>query len=76
MDRKNIMPNPAQPVDRSSTGQLPRGNAEFSEGILTSGRGQVYWNQNRILCPVPPPPGPHDPGRWHAQPPSFPPLWF
>ena len=31
MDKKNISPNPQQPVDRVPTGQLPSALAELSE---------------------------------------------
>ena len=37
MDKKNITPNPAQPIDRVPTGQLPSALAELSEETLSSG---------------------------------------
>ena len=36
MDKKNISPNPQQPVDRVPTGQLPSALAELSEESLGS----------------------------------------
>jgi bacteriocin leader peptide (microcyclamide/patellamide family) len=36
MDKKNISPNPQQPVDRVPTGQLPTALAELSEESLGS----------------------------------------
>jgi bacteriocin leader peptide (microcyclamide/patellamide family) len=38
MNKKNITPNPTQPVDRIPTGQLPSALAELSEDTL-SGHG-------------------------------------
>jgi bacteriocin leader peptide (microcyclamide/patellamide family) len=34
MDKKNISPNPLQPVDRVPTGQLPSALAELSEEAI------------------------------------------
>ncbi|MEG4943099.1 DUF5837 family cyanobactin class RiPP [Microcoleus sp. F4-D5] len=34
MDKKNLMPQAAQPVNRSTTGQLPAELAELSEEAL------------------------------------------
>jgi bacteriocin leader peptide (microcyclamide/patellamide family) len=36
MDKKNISPNPQQPVDRVPTGQLPSVLAELSEEAIGS----------------------------------------
>lgn len=36
MNKKNISPNPKQPVDRVSTGQLPNALAELTEATLSS----------------------------------------
>ncbi|CDM96186.1 DUF5837 family cyanobactin class RiPP [Limnospira indica] len=36
MDKKNISPNPQQPVDRIPTGQLPSALAELSEEAIGS----------------------------------------
>ncbi|NER38740.1 MAG: microcyclamide/patellamide family RiPP [Oscillatoria sp. SIO1A7] len=36
MDKKNISPNPQQPVDRVPAGQLPSALAELSEEALAS----------------------------------------
>ncbi|NER34293.1 MAG: microcyclamide/patellamide family RiPP [Oscillatoria sp. SIO1A7] len=36
MNKKNISPNPQQPVDRVPTGQLPSALAELSEEALGS----------------------------------------
>ncbi|UWU47800.1 DUF5837 family cyanobactin class RiPP [Limnospira platensis] len=36
MDKKNISPNPQQPVDRVPTGQLPSALAELSEEAIGS----------------------------------------
>ncbi|MCT7963676.1 DUF5837 family protein [Laspinema sp. D1] len=36
MDKKNISPNPQQPVDRLPSGQLPSVLAELSEESLSS----------------------------------------
>ena len=36
MNNKSITPNPQQPVDRVSTGQLPSALAELSEAALES----------------------------------------
>lgn len=35
MNKKNITPNPTQPVDRIPTGQLPSALAELSEDSLS-----------------------------------------
>ena len=45
MDKKNIMPNPAQPVDRVPTGQLPSALMELSEEALDSSNllPLSYW---------------------------------
>lgn len=37
MNKKNITPNPKQPVDRVSTGKLPNALAELSEDVLQAG---------------------------------------
>ena len=34
MNKKNITPNPSQPVDRLPTGQLPNALAELSEEAI------------------------------------------
>ncbi|BAI93359.1 hypothetical protein N39L_53310 [Limnospira platensis NIES-39] len=36
MDKKNISPNPQQPVDRVPSGQLPSALAELSEEAIGS----------------------------------------
>ncbi|MCT7966922.1 DUF5837 family protein [Laspinema sp. D1] len=36
MDKKNISPNPLQPIDRVPTGQLPSALAELSEEAIGS----------------------------------------
>ncbi len=36
MDKKNITPNPQQPVDRVPTGQLPSALAELNEEEISS----------------------------------------
>ncbi|MFO7091620.1 DUF5837 family cyanobactin class RiPP [Limnospira platensis] len=36
MDKKNITPNPQQPVDRVPSGQLPSALAELSEEAIGS----------------------------------------
>ena len=41
MDKKNLMPQAAQPVNRTTTGQLPTELAELSEEAL-----QVYGDDN------------------------------
>ena len=38
MNKKNITPNPTQPVDRIPTGQLPSALAELSEDTLSGHR--------------------------------------
>ncbi|TVU52639.1 MAG: microcyclamide/patellamide family RiPP [Arthrospira sp. PLM2.Bin9] len=49
MDKKNITPNPQQPVDRVPTGQLPSALAELSEEAIgslalpASGFGLGMW---------------------------------
>ena len=35
MNKKNITPNPSQPVDRVPTGQLPSALAELSEEAIS-----------------------------------------
>ncbi|MEA5420815.1 DUF5837 family cyanobactin class RiPP [Spirulina sp. CCNP1310] len=42
MNKKNISPNPQQPVDRVPTGQLPTALAELSEESLGS-QAQASW---------------------------------
>ncbi len=43
MDKKNLMPIAAQPVNRLSTGQLPAELAELSEEALQQhGEGTLY----------------------------------
>lgn len=37
MDKQNLMPQPAQPVNRTTTGQLPPELAELSEEALQDG---------------------------------------
>jgi bacteriocin leader peptide (microcyclamide/patellamide family) len=44
MDKKNISPNPQQPVDRVPTGQLPTALAELSEESLGSqAQASLSW---------------------------------
>lgn len=56
MNKKNITPNPTQPVERISTGQLASALAELSEDSLISqvlpSFGQPDWVQQRYpdLC--------------------------
>lgn len=49
MNKKNITPNPTQPVERISTGQLPSALAELSEDSLISqvlpSFGEPVWVQ-------------------------------
>ncbi len=42
MDKKNLMPQVAQPVNRISTGQLPAELAELSEEALQLGDSASY----------------------------------
>ena len=44
MNKKNITPNPTQPVDRIPTGQLPSALAELSEDTLTTAHVQPSYN--------------------------------
>ena len=48
MDKKNITPNPAQPIDRIPTGQLPNELAELSEETLSS--GSLLPSSGCLLC--------------------------
>ncbi|NER34294.1 MAG: microcyclamide/patellamide family RiPP [Oscillatoria sp. SIO1A7] len=43
MDKKNISPNPQQPVDRVPSGQLPSALAELSEEALASQVQAADW---------------------------------
>ena len=43
MNKKNITPNPTQPVDRIPTGQLPSALAELSEDTLTTAHVQPSY---------------------------------
>jgi bacteriocin leader peptide (microcyclamide/patellamide family) len=45
MDKKNLMPQAAQPVSRTTTGQLPPELAELSEEAL-----QLYGEGSRERC--------------------------
>ncbi|MEK9511558.1 DUF5837 family cyanobactin class RiPP [Limnospira fusiformis PMC 851.14] len=45
MDKKNISPNPQQPVDRVPTGQLPSALAELSEEAIGS-QAQALWTSS------------------------------
>jgi bacteriocin leader peptide (microcyclamide/patellamide family) len=47
MDKKNISPNPQQPVDRVPTGQLPSALAELSEEAIGS---QAQPQTQTSLC--------------------------
>lgn len=49
MNKKNISPNPQQPVDRVPTGQLPTALAELSEESLGS-QAQASWNNLPGAC--------------------------
>ena len=46
MDKKNISPNPQQPVDRVPTGQLPSALAELSEEAIGSQAQASDWLTN------------------------------
>jgi bacteriocin leader peptide (microcyclamide/patellamide family) len=56
MNKKNISPNPQQPVDRVPTGQLPSALAELSEEAIGSLIGSLealpsYANHpNWVVC--------------------------
>ncbi|MET0114435.1 MAG: DUF5837 family cyanobactin class RiPP [Limnospira maxima] len=47
MDKKNISPNPQQPVDRVPTGQLPSALAELSEEVIGSQAQASYASDLR-----------------------------
>ncbi|MDF0551758.1 DUF5837 family cyanobactin class RiPP [Kamptonema sp. UHCC 0994] len=47
MDNKNLMPQQAQPVNRSTTGQLPSELAELSEEALSL----VCWDDSSSVLP-------------------------
>jgi len=42
MDKKNLMPQVAQPVNRTTTGQLPESLAELSEEALQQHGDSAY----------------------------------
>ena len=48
MDKKNISPNPLQPIDRVPSGQLPSALAELSEEAI----GEQAWASvgGDVLC--------------------------
>ncbi|NER37995.1 MAG: microcyclamide/patellamide family RiPP [Oscillatoria sp. SIO1A7] len=48
MNKKNISPNPQQPVDRVPAGQLPSTLAELSEEALAG--GSVQANGFPFVC--------------------------
>ncbi|WP_449416116.1 DUF5837 family cyanobactin class RiPP [Phormidium nigroviride] len=62
MDKKNLMPQAAQPVNRTTTGQLPDVLAELSEealqlhgerssaSVLSSALGLVLWTGGPSAC--------------------------
>ena len=50
MDKKNITPNPQQPVDRVPTGKLPSALAELEEASLS---GTHTLPQTYRLCADP-----------------------
>ncbi|NER34299.1 MAG: microcyclamide/patellamide family RiPP [Oscillatoria sp. SIO1A7] len=51
MDKKNISPNPQQPVDRVPSGQLPSALAELSEEALAGGAfGPLKQNCSDSYC--------------------------
>ena len=52
MNKKNINPNPTQPVDRIPTGQFPSALAELSEDILVDSGSKILPN---TMPPNPPP---------------------
>jgi bacteriocin leader peptide (microcyclamide/patellamide family) len=43
MNKKNITPNPKQPVDRVPAGQLPSALAELTEAALSGGTHALAW---------------------------------
>ena len=49
MDKKNISPNPQQPVDRQPTGKLPNLLAELEEASLSSGTSVAPGNWYEAL---------------------------
>jgi bacteriocin leader peptide (microcyclamide/patellamide family) len=49
MDKKNLMPQVAQPVNRISTGQLPAELAELSEEVLSQ-LGEDAANSASVLA--------------------------
>ena len=51
MDKKNLMPQAAQPVNRNTTGQLPPELAELSEEALSQ-RGDASGNTS-VLASAP-----------------------
>ncbi len=50
MDKKNITPNPQQPVDRVPTGQLPSALAELSEEAIGSLALPCSWTDFFYSC--------------------------
>ncbi|MGK7939738.1 MAG: DUF5837 family cyanobactin class RiPP [Crocosphaera sp.] len=51
MNKKNITPNPQQPVDRVTTGKLPNLLAELEEASLSGGRQTPQaWIPTFICC--------------------------
>ncbi|MCT7966923.1 DUF5837 family protein [Laspinema sp. D1] len=52
MNKKNISPNPLQPIDRIPTGQLPSALAELSEeslGLMVQAAA-AYVTEGAIRC--------------------------
>jgi len=50
MNKKNISPNPQQPVDRVPTGQLPSALAELSEEAIGSQALPGFLNNGMSVC--------------------------
>ncbi|UWU47803.1 DUF5837 family cyanobactin class RiPP [Limnospira platensis] len=50
MNKKNISPNPLQPIDRVPTGQLPSALAELSEEAIGSLEALPSWAHGGEAC--------------------------
>lgn len=51
MDKRNITPQQTQPINRSSTSQLPSELAELSEAILQDGTLNLSGLAPSMSCP-------------------------
>ena len=55
MDKKNLMPMAAQPVNRTTTGQLPESLAELSEEALQQHGDSAYSSTSVLPSMLPSP---------------------